>query len=66
MNIQVKEQTSDWKKCCEIIEWLGERGDEEILCDCIRMCCANSKEVMNCLIGQYEEDFLINNEYSDF
>ena len=46
-------ESYDWKLCCDIIDELLEIGDSSILCDCIRMCCANSKEVMDCVIGQY-------------
>ena len=55
MNIQVREQSEDWKKCCEIIDKLIEISDREQLGDCIRMCCANSEEIMNCVIGQYSD-----------
>lgn len=45
----------DWDLCCDIIDRLVGIGDCEILGDCIRMCCANSEEVMDCVIGQYSE-----------
>ena len=61
MNIQVREQSNDWNLCCDIIERLEEIGDEHILCECVRMCCANSEEVMNCVIGQYSD--VLENEY---
>lgn len=45
--------SDDWKQCCDIINKLIEIGDSSILEDCIIMCCANSEEAMNCVIGQY-------------
>ena len=56
MNYNVREQTKDWEECCNIIDRLVEIGDCEILGDCIRMACANSEEIMNCVIGQYGDD----------
>lgn len=47
--------SQDWKKCCDIIDKLVEIGDENILGDVIRMCCANSEEIRDCVIGQYGE-----------
>ena len=55
MNNHVIEQTEDWRRCCIIIDKLVDIGDCDILGDCIRMCCANSEEVMDCVIGQYED-----------
>ena len=48
-------ESQEWNICCDIIEKLEEIGDEHILCDCIRMCCANSDEIRDCVIGQYRE-----------
>lgn len=53
MNVQVLEQSQDWKQCCDIIDRLVDIGDCNVLGDCILMCCSNSEEVMNCVIGQY-------------
>lgn len=53
-------ESYDWKKCCDIIEKLIEIGDSNILGDVIRMCCANSYENMNCVIGQYGD--VLNND----
>lgn len=48
-------ESQDWNLCCDIIERLEEIGDEHILADCVRMCCANNNEIMDCVIGQYRE-----------
>ena len=55
-------ESNDWKQCCDIIDRLIEIGDSTILGDCIRMCCAYSEEAMNCVIGQYREDILGDDE----
>lgn len=45
-------ESYDWKQVCEIVDRL-ESYDSFILCECIRMLCANSSEASDCLIGQY-------------